>query len=153
MLFPSWLPESLSADPLQDAEFAVSTTDDNVRFQYETAQSIWELNQNAPLPPANHPSPDYVGHLPTSILERTCTAWGPDIEAEKRKDVSSIGLALVPPTRKWIPVEEEDLALKDPKTTTPPQAKAKPTSASRCAPCRFAGMPQVRSLFNPTVSE
>ncbi|KAH6617491.1 hypothetical protein F5144DRAFT_499039 [Chaetomium tenue] len=133
------------ADPLQDAEFAVSTTDDNVRFQYETAQSIWELNQNAPLPPANHPSPDYVGHLPTSILDRT--AWGPDIEVEKREDVSSIGVALVSPTRQWIPVEEEDLALKDPKTTTPPQAKAKPPSASRCAPCRFAGVPQARNLL------
>ncbi|EAQ84478.1 predicted protein [Chaetomium globosum CBS 148.51] len=131
---PDW--DEFSADPLQDAEFAVSTTDDNIRFQYETAQSIQELNQTAPLPPTNDPTPDRVGYLPTSILDRT--AWESNTEAEKRKDVYSTGVALVLPTQKWIPVEEEDLALKDPNTTTPQQANVKPT-ASRCAPCRFAG--------------
>jgi subtilisin family serine protease len=141
---------------MQDPESAVSTAD-NVRFEYETPESTQALNQNAPLPPTNNPSPDGVGYLSTSLLDRI--AWESNTGAEKQQDLHSTGVALISPGQKWTIVEEEDFKVNNrnlathapPPTgtstpTPPPQAKAKST-ASRCAPCRFAGVPQVRTFF------
>lgn len=127
---------------MQEPESAVPTTD-NVRFEYETHESIQALNRKTPLPPANNPSPDGVGCLSNSVVDRM--AWE-----------SSTGVALISPRRPRSAIEQEDLESKNPYLSTevpnptriraaPPPRQIKP-SASRCAPCRFAGVPKVRAF-------
>jgi hypothetical protein len=99
-----------------------------------------------------------LGLLSYSLLDRV--AWKPNIEAEKQQDVHSAGVALVLPRQNKVVIKEEGLELNNsnPEPHVPypteiiartrPPTKVKPI-ASRCTPCRFAGVPKVQTIVKP----
>ncbi|GAB1314712.1 hypothetical protein MFIFM68171_04922 [Madurella fahalii] len=151
-------PPQHSTDVL-DTESGVPTTDNLLLeppltaalFQYETPASIQRLHEDAPPPPSNDPSPDPLGHRSIYLLDSG--VWEPNSEAEKQQEVHSTGTALVLPRQGKVFIEEEDLELNNlnsavhERNPTAIGAERQPLTkvksfASRCAPCRFAGVPK-----------